>query len=222
MPALTRSLLLLLASTLLPGCPDKKLPPSPREEESIPPTPKVDQAFLQQALGPGWTLANRPLVLDIDRRPGTEALVAAHKDNRNHQLAVIRGNHEVLARAPLGGKILANANIQAVAELKPFDLFGDGGKTYLMPVETLVYHQAVCGILAVRYRYHALSLVGEFATRCWRKQSGGHGGDPFGYFKVQREGKQLTVATEEERGKRLYRWSEEQQAFLSSEPLPGK
>ena len=80
-------------------------------------------------------------------------------------------------------------------------------------------HQPVCGILTFRYRYNSLSLVGEFASHCWR---GGQRGDPFRDFKVNRNGKQLTIATVEERGKRLYRWDESQQAFLTSEPLPGK
>ena len=215
--ALARALVLLVSFALpLVACKQARRPPPPVEQEEEPPTPRIDSAFLRQALGPGLELANTPLIGDIDPRPGTEALVAVHKAGKGHEVAVIRGNHQVLARAPLGGKILANAAIEAIGSFKPMDLWGDGGKSFLMPVDTLVYHRSVCGILAFRYRYNSLSLVGEFATKCWRKESGGDGGDPFARFKVERQGKLLRIETVDDEGQRLYRWDPSQQAFLGN------
>lgn len=218
MEAMIRDMLkiLLVPLALLPGagCQKKKAPPPPPPAEVIPPTPKVDATFLRQALGPGFELANTPLIQDIDPRPGTEALIAVHRRGKNHEVALVRGNRQVLARAPLTGKIIANAVMEAVGPFKQVDLWGDGSKTFLMPVDTTVYHRSVCGLLAFRYRYNSLSLVGEFATKCWRKESGGDGGDPFANFKVERQGKQLTIETAEEDGKRIYRWDETQQAFV--------
>jgi len=215
--ALARALFLVSLALALVACKPARRPPPPVEQEQeVPPTPRVDSAFLRQALGPGLELANTPLVQDIDPRPGTEALVAVHRKGKGHEVALLRGNHQVLARAPLGGKILANAAIEAVGPFKEMDLWGDGGKSFLMPVDTLVYHRSVCGILAFRYRYNSLSLVGEFATKCWRKESGGDGGDPFASLKVDRQGKLLRIETVDDEGKRLYRWDPSQQAFLGN------
>jgi len=210
-----RSIVLLLLLVPLSSCERRKKPPLP-EPESVPPRPVVDEGFLAKALGPGTKLANKPVIDDIDRRSGTEALVAVHKDGRNYEVAVVRGNHEVLGRTPLGGKILSNANIQAIGEFRRLDLWKDS-KTYLMPVETLVYHRSVCGLVAFRYRYDTLSVDGEFATLCWRKEASGHGGDPFKDFKVIRDdaGKLLRVETIDDRGQRIYTWDAAKQAFTS-------
>jgi hypothetical protein len=179
------------------------------------PTPKVDEAFLESAFGPGRVLANKPFIADLDSRPGVEALIAMHHGRRDYQVAVVRGNREVLSQAPLGGKILANANIAAVGDFRAMDLWGDGKQTYLMPVETEVYRQTVCGFIAFRYRMDSLSVIAEFATKCWRKASGGDGKDPFFHFAFERSGEELRVITQEQEGKRLYRWDPKQQAFLS-------
>jgi hypothetical protein len=215
--------LAILAVVSAESCTRKHKPPPQEEEEKIPPTPAVDQQFLDKALGAGLALANKPLLKDIDRRLGTEALIATHRGGSDFQVAVVRGNHQVLSRAPLGGKILAHANIQAVGEFKAMDLFGDGAATYLMPVDTLVYQRSVCGLLAFRYRSKTLSLIGEFSFKCWRPEAGGDGSDPYTYFSVKREGKQVFVETAEEHDEtRRYRWDESQQAFLTIEKLPGK
>lgn len=212
---LPRSLLILVLILGAAACQRSRRPPPPQEEEAVPSTTRVDRAFVQQALGHGLELANQPLLSDVDPRAGTEAIIAVHKGNTSYEVAVVRGNRKVLARAPLSGKIIANAKIEAVGPFKQADLWGDGGKTFLMPVDTTVYHRSVCGILAFRYRYNSLSLVGEFSTKCWRKESGGGGGDPFADFEVKREGKQLTIETVEDDGKRIYRWDESHQAFVS-------
>jgi hypothetical protein len=184
--------------------------------------PRVDTAFLQKAFGGAVTLANTPLTEDLDRRSGVEALVATHQGGKNYQVAVVRGNHKVLSQMPIGGKILAHANIVALGEFQTMDIFKDGRKIYLMPVDTLVYHRSVCGILAFRYRQDALSLIGEFSTKCWRTESGGDGSDPFTFFRIKQTGEEARIETEEPEGPRLYRWDKTQQAFLSIETLPGK
>jgi hypothetical protein len=210
----------LAAATLLAsGCTRKKPPPPAEEVEATPPTPKVDESFLDSAFGAGRVLANKPLIADIDHRPGVEALIAMHRGRRDYQVAVVRGNREVLSQTPLGGKILAHANIAAVGEFRAMDLWGDGKKTYLMPVETMVYRQTVCGFIAFRYRMDSLSVIAEFSTKCWRKASGGNGKDPFLTFAFERSGEELRVITQEQEGKRLYRWDAKQQAFLSQAPM---
>ena len=184
--------------------------------------PRVDRAFVEQALGAGLALANTPLVEEMDHREGAEALVATHRGGRQFQVAVVRGNLEVLARAPLGGKVLAHANVRAVGAFKSMDLFDDGTRVHLLPVETEVVKRPVCGILALRYRRDTLSLIGEFGCKCWRRSAGGDDVDPFGYFKVLRDGKQLRIETVELVGKSHYRWDEAQQAFLALLSPPGK
>ena len=215
----TRSVLwvVLAAAVLLTtGCSRRKPPPSVKDEaKEIPPTPNVDSSFLQSAFGPGRVLANKPLIADMDHRPGVEALIATHHGRRDYQVAVVRGNREVLSQTPLGGKILAHANIAVVGEFRAMDLWGDGKQTYLMPVETEVYRQTVCGFIAFRYRMDSLSVIAEFSTTCWRKASGGDGKDPFFHFAYERSGDELRVITQEQDGKRLYRWDATQQAFLS-------
>lgn len=206
----------LLALLAASGCP-RQDPPRATDDppEPTPPTPRVDQAFVLKAFGAGKALANAPLIADLDPRPGIEALVAIHGGGKDYQVAVVNGDGRVLARTPLGGKVLTQATITGVGELKAQELPG-AGKTLLLPVETEVYHRSVCGILALRYRREALALIGEFSTKCWRKQAGGDGSDPMRYFKiVERDGK-TWIESEEEGGElRLYRWDETQSAFLS-------
>ena len=103
------------------------------------------------------------------------------------------------------------------ADFKRLDLWKDS-KTYLMPVETLVYHRSVCGVVVFRYRWNALSVVGEFATTCWRKEATGHGGDPFKDLKIIRDdaGNLVRVESIDDRGPRVYRWDATKQAFLST------
>jgi hypothetical protein len=175
----------------------------------------VDQAFVLKAFGAGRLLANAPLIADLDPSPGVEALVAFHSGGKDYQLAVVNGAGRVLSRAPLGGKVLTQTTITAVGELKTQELPG-AGKSVLLPIETEVYHRSVCGILALRYRREALSLIGEFATRCWRKQAGGDGADPLRYFKIVPRDGTTWIESEEEGGEtRRYRWDEAQSAFLS-------
>lgn len=213
-----RSCLTLFLTCLLvtPACRQKRTPPAPKQQDEPAPTvSKVDLHFVQKALGPEVELANAPLVGDIDPRQGTEALLATHKDGRYYQVSVVRGDHKVLARAPLGGKMLANADIRGVGRFKAMDLWSDGQQIYLMPVETMALKQPACGIIAFRYRPNTLSIIGEFSCKCWSKEMGGSGdADPFSYFKVSKATGEVQVEMQEERGNRRYRWDEAQQTFL--------
>ena len=212
------ALLACLVATVA-GCEQKqqkKVSPEPApRSEPAPARPALDAAFLARALGPGTALSNKAVLSELDPKPGTEALVAVHRAGKRHEVAVLRGNGEVLSRTPLGGKILANANIQAVGEFRRLALWKDGGDTFLMPVETLVHDRAVCGLVALRYREGVLSVGGEFATVCWREESSGHGGDPFRDFKVIRDqaGKLARVETIDDRGPRVYTWDPGRQTF---------
>jgi hypothetical protein len=203
------------------GCPPKDPPPAKAQTEEVPATPIVDQAFLQRAFGGGVTLANKPLIVDLDPRPGLEALIATQNAGKDYQVAVVRGNGRVLSRAPLGGKILAHANIRLVGDFRAMNLLPDGSKLYLMPVETLVYKSPVCGLLVFRYREDAIALVGEFASTCWRKAAGGDERDPFEHMKVL-PGAEVRVEMDEPEGKRVYRWDAAQASFLSLAKLPGR
>jgi hypothetical protein len=197
------------------GC--KQPAPRPPDEpsEPTPPPPRVDQAFLLKAFGSGRALANAPLQHDLDPRPGIEALIVIHSGGKDYQVAVVNGAGQVLARAPLGGKVLTQATITAAGELKIQELPG-AGRTLLLPVETEVYHRSVCGILLLRYRRESLALIGELSTKCWRKEAGGEGGDPTRFFKIVERAGGKWIESEEEGGeRRLYRWDEAQGAFLS-------
>lgn len=197
------------------GCPPRDPPPAKADPHEQPLTmPPVDRAFVERALGPGTNLANKPLVADIDPRAGQEALVVTEKAGKDFQLAVVRANGRVLSHVPLGGKVLAHANLRLVGELRAMDLLPDGSKIYLMPVETLVYKVPVCGLLAFRYREDALALVGEFASQCWRKEVGGTGADPYSFMKVER-GEQLRIVMDDPEGERTYRWDAPQGSFLA-------
>ncbi len=213
----------LLPLVLLAACPEEKTKPKTDDppSEPAPPPPRVDLAFVQKAMGPGFALANHPLVDDLDPRPGVEALVAIHQGGKRYQVAVVRGDHQVLARAPLAGKVLGQTDLTWVGDFRPAPLLPDGKKAFLMPIETLVYHRSVCGILAFRYRAEALSVVGEFSTRCWRKEAGGEGGDPFSMMSVKREGDAAIVETKDEGGETSrYTWDATSNAFSS--PTAGK
>jgi hypothetical protein len=214
-----KALLVVLLS--LAGCPPRDPPPAKAQPEEVPTTPIVDQAFVRRALGGGITLANKPLIIDLDPRPGLEALIATQNAGRDYQVAVVRGNGRVLSQAPLGGKILAHANIRLIGDFRAMDFLPGGVKLYLMPVETLVYKSPVCGLLAFRYREDAIALVGEFASKCWRKAAGGDERDPFDYMKVVR-GDDVRVEMDEPEGKRTYRWDPAQASFLSLAKLPGR
>lgn len=205
----------LFALLPLQACPRNEPRAAAAEEAGATAAPKIDTSFLLRTFGAGAALANRPLLEDVDPRPGTEALVAIHRGGIDFQVAVVTGDRRILSRAPLGGKVLAHASINFVGEFRRSDLV-PGAKTYLMPVETTVYHRSVCGILAFRYRREALSVVGEFSCACWRKEAGGDGSDPFSYMKVSGQAAEVRVEMREERGeKRTYRWDTSESAFVS-------
>ena len=203
------------------GCPQKEPPPVKADPEQPLSMPVVDRAFVERALGPGVNLASKPLVMDIDPRPGQEALVVTEKAGADFQVAVLRANGRALAHVPLGGKVLAHAHVRLVGELRAMDLLPDGSKIYVMPVETLVLKVTVCGLLAFRYREDALALVGEFASRCWRKEVGGTGVDPFSFMKVER-GEQLRIVMDDPEGERTFRWDAAQGSFLALALPPKK
>ncbi len=205
----------ILLPAVLVGCPQKEPPPVKADPTEQPATmPPVDRTFVQRALGAGRDLASKALVADIDPRPGMEALVVTAKGGADFEVAVIRANAHVLSHVPLGGKVLAHAHVRLVGELRAMDLLPDGSKIYVMPVETLVLKVPVCGLLAFRYREDALALVGEFASRCWRKEVGGTGADPFSFMKVER-GEQLRIVMDDPEGERTYRWDPAQGSFLA-------
>lgn len=211
----------LAALALAAGCPDSKPRRAARSSapaRSVPPTPVVDQAFVDRALGPGHELANEPLVADIDERAGTEALVAAHKARRDHVIAVVDGNAEVLAQTPISGGLLAGAELRAVGPFKAEKLLADGTQIYMLPVEThvLKHDRPVCGVLGFRYRRDSLAQIGEFGITCWRRQAGGKGEDPYTHVKLRPSRSNLRIETVEETGNRSYRWDEDRQAFRSA------
>jgi len=211
-----RSLFLLALVAVIFGCKGKAPPAKEPEREETPPIPMVDEAFVTRALGAETELSNKALVMDLDPRPGIEALVATHSGGMSHQVALVRGNHEVVARTPLGGKILVNANIRHVGAFAVEDGLAGGAKIILLPVETLVYKQNVCGMLAFRYRSEALILVGEFGCRCWRKEAGAaRAVDPYSLMRVDRSGAEVRIEMQEEKGSRLYRWHPEELSFVS-------
>ena len=93
--------------SLATGCPQKELAPVKADPEQPLTMPPVDRAFVERALGPGVNLASKPLVMDIDPRPGQEAMVVTEKAGADFQVAVLRANGRALAQVPLGGKVLA-------------------------------------------------------------------------------------------------------------------
>jgi hypothetical protein len=199
---------------LIGGCPREASKEYKGElvEDNLPPAPRIDQAFVTRVLGPKSTLAGDPLVDEIDPRPGVEAIVAVRVEKR-FQLLVARGDGEILAKALLGGKILASANIQKIGPVRAMKLLPDGGKIYLLPLETLVHQRAVCGLLAFRYRDDTLLLVGEFASKCWRRLAGGDGSDPYAPLSIHRDGVRVMIQVEEDSGVERYTWDKSQQAF---------
>jgi len=211
--------ILLLA--VVAGCPgsDKRAGAGSSAATEVPPTPRIDPAFVRAAFGPGYQLAGEALVEDLDPRLGVEALLATTRAGR-YQVAVVRGNRQVLARAPLAGKVLGQADITFVGKLAGKDLLPTGNlsqsaRVFLLPIETLVYHRSVCGLLAFRYRPDALSLVGEFSCKCWRPEAGGDGVDPLRLMKVTRDEDAAKVEMVEEQGETaVYRWDPSLAAFV--------
>ena len=206
----------------LSGCPSKEIAPAPvQSEESSLAAPEVNAEFLQKAFSPGTSLANKPLLADIDGQAGTEALIAIHHGGKDFEVAVVRANRKILAHTPLGGKILAQANITFVGEFRPLDLLSAGQKAYVMPLETLVWQRSVCGFLVFRYRHETLSLIGEFACKCWRKEVGGDGSDPYQYLTPKSQGSEIYLEIQEEEERQRYRWDAEQTAFVPIAKIPG-
>ena len=206
----SRALLVLLL--VLPACPDRPdqaSPTLPRVEDP-PPRPLVDEAFIKRAFNPDALLANEALVLELDPAPGVEAVVAVDLGNRNYQIAVVRGNHRVLSRAPLGGTILAHTNVQRIGAFKRLEVGRDKRPQVMLPVATLVQRQWVCGVLVLGYRAESLVLVGELGSRCWNREVVGKGGDldPYSLIQMGEEDGELSMAVTEDRGVRTYRWDE--------------
>ena len=216
---------LIIGTFFLCGCPRRAPPPTPDSTaQQAVAMPTVDVSFVRAALHPEARLANKPLLADLDPKPGTEALVVVHQGGRNHELALVRGNRKVLARSPLGGKFLAHASLRHVGAMKIISLLQDGGKVLFLPVETSVKKRWICGMLIFRYRSEMLVLAGELACRCWRKQAGARQDeDPHGLVKAERKPDgDVTVEVQEEKGSRVYGWDAEQAAFMARANLPKK
>lgn len=212
---------LVIFLSLVAACGRKeiaKAPAAPAEE--IPHLAQVDQAIIEEIFGVGRQIANTPLGADISPLAGQEFLVALKKNNRDYSVTVIGANRRALSEIPLGGKMLIHANITWVGDFRAFDFFDDSGQVFLMPVETEVYNSAVCGFIAFRYLEMGLAMMAEFSAKCWRKEAGGKGGEPWDLIKVNRQGKALTVETIQEKSIRPYRWIEEQAAFVEQVPKP--
>ncbi len=212
----------LIACTLfLSACPQKAPPPPTRTAPEAVSMPTVDQAFIRAALHPEASLANKPLLADLDHRPGTEALVVIHRQRQNHELALLRGNHKILARSPLGGKFLAHATLRHVGEMKIVKLLEDDGKVLFLPIETSIKRQYVCGVLLFRYRGEMLVQSGELGCRCWRKEAGAaKTEDPHALFKAEAKPAGASVEVQEVRGTRIYVWDKEMASFSEKEFVP--
>ncbi len=216
---------LIICTFFLCGCPQKAPPPpSETEEKEVVPMPTVDEAFVRAALHPEARLANKPLLMDLDPRPGTEALVVIQRGGANPEMALLRGNRKVLARTPLGGKFLAHSTLRHVGSMKIMTLLKDSGKVLFLPVETTVNKQWVCGTLIFRYHSEMIVLAGELACRCWRKQAGASKDeDPHALIKAERKpGGEATVAIQEHKGTRVYKWDAKLAGFVEKEYLPNK
>lgn len=212
--------LLALALLGLSGCPDAPKPKPAAEEprEAPPPRPRVDEAFLRRALGPEASLSGEALVGELAPAPGEEALLTA-RDGGRFVIAMVRGNHKVLARAPVGGRVMATGNVRAVGKLRAIDFPGVTGKVFVLPVETMVQRQFVCGLILLRYRGESLATVGELGSRCWRKAAGAAAEtDPHTLYKLVEAEGQTVLEVEEERVIRPYRWDAVQYAFVSMTP----
>lgn len=208
---------LIMLPLILSGCPQKEPPPAsravPREAVAM---PTVNEAFVRAALHPEARLATKPLLVDLDPKPGTEAVVVIHRGNTNHEIAVLRGNHKVLARDSLGGKMLRRASLRHVGAIKIEKLLPDGGKVLLLPVETSIKKQWVCGALIFRYRDEMLVMAGELHCNCWRKAAGATADvDPYASLIsiTHKDGKAL-IRMQEQKGVRVYGWDAEQAAFV--------
>ncbi len=204
--------------SLFISCSQKKVSSAPVEsiDDRVPPAPQVTATFLSKALGPKTELASRPLIVDLDSRPGEEALVATHRAGKEYEIALIRGNHQVLAKAPMGGKVLMHAKVQAVGQMKLKLWSTIGNEVILVPVETLTNDRSLCGILVFRYRRDVMALIGEFALKCWRKEVGGENADPYSMMQIfgNMDGP-LEIETQDDFGPRRYRWDKSQGAFMA-------
>jgi hypothetical protein len=170
---------------------------------------------VERALGPEVALSGKGLVADLDPAPGIEALVVTHRGSGGYQLALLRGDHSVLLRTPLGGKVLANAYIRHAGELRLEPGLAGGQQVILLPVETLVRRNYVCGILAFRFRSEMLALVGELASLCWRRQAGARADiDPYSLLTLDRSVDPPALTVEEGAGARRYSWDPEQGALV--------
>jgi hypothetical protein len=205
---LSRALVVLLL--FLPACPERKqaAPRPTLEQEDPPPRPVVNEAFIKRVFNPDALPANEALVLELDPAPGIEAVVAVDMGNRNYQVAVVRGNHKALSRAPLGGKILSHANVQHIGPFRRLEQAGDSRPRVMLPVATLVQRQWVCGVLVFRYRTESLALVGEMGSRCWNREAVGKQLDPYSLIKIWEEEGALRIGVTEDRGVRTYGWDE--------------
>lgn len=213
---------LIVCTLFLSAC-SQKAPPAPTR--TPPPEavsmPTVDQAFVRAALHPEASMANKPLLTDLDRRPGTEALVVIHRQRQNHELALLRGDHKVLARSPLGGKFLAHATLRHVGEMKIVKLLEDDGKVLFLPIETAIKRQYICGVLLFRYRGEMLVQSGELGCRCWRKEAGAaKTEDPQSLFKAEARPEGARIEVQEDRGTRIYVWDSEMASFSEKEFVP--
>ncbi len=210
-------LVVLLPLSLTMGCPDRhSAPPPSQQEEEVPPRPRVDEAFARRAFSAEAMPANEALVMDLDPLPGEEAIVVVDLGNRNYQVAVVRGNHRVITRAPLGGKILAHTNVQRIGAFRRLKADDKALPMILLPVATLVFKQWVCGILVFRYRSETLVLVGELGSRCWNKEAGIKVEvDPYSLLKEANQDGELRLEMSEDNGTRLYRWDKILGSFLS-------
>lgn len=206
------SRVLLVLLLFLSACPDRSEPSSPAlpGAEDPPPRPLVDEAFIKRAFNPDALPANKALLLELDPAPGVEAVVTVDLGNRNYQIAVVRGNHQVLSRAPLGGKILSHANVQRIGSFKHLEVGPKKRPLVMLPVATLVQRQWVCGVLLFGYRAESLILVSELGTRCWNREAvgKGHDLDPYSVIQFSEEDGEPRMAITEDLGVRTYRWDE--------------
>ncbi len=217
-----RTWTLALLPILLTGCKEPARRSAEPEPGPAPPTPVVDAAFIKKAFDPDTLLATDPLVADLDAQGGKEALVAIKRADAIYQLAVVDGNARVLSRTPLGGKMISGAHIQALGTFRLEPGLAGGESVVLLPVETLVYKQYLCGMFTLRYRSEMLVLTGELGCKCWRKVAGAdRDRDPYELIKIARDEGDTRIEMEGDRGTYTYRWKPEQAAFVAElDPVP--
>lgn len=205
------------------GCETEKKTPRPAvpPRDEVPPVPVVSEELVRRAVHPRAELVGKGLVADVAPMPGQEALVVVRGEKGHHELVVVRGNHKVVARAPLGGRIMATAHVQTVGELHQERLAGLDTPLYLLPIETRVQRQWACGTLAFRFRSGALILVGEMGSRCWSATAtGGSPRDPSSLYEIKELEGETRILMSEDGGKvRPWRWDEQQAALVSLVPI---